>query len=107
VIKKIYYFVLIGSFVISLILNFIIFKRTELNFPVALRTNDFGINFVANRYALWQAPLLGVILILLNSVLIYFLKTNQKNLSKLLFFANIGIGFLLLLISLQVYFLNR
>ncbi|MGC8851542.1 MAG: hypothetical protein ACP5PR_00310 [Minisyncoccia bacterium] len=92
---------------ISLTLNFSVFKKTGPNFPVVLRTNDFGINFLANRYALWQTPLLGIILILINSVLSYFLKRDRENLSKLLFFANIGIGFLLLVISLQVYFLNR
>jgi hypothetical protein len=74
---------------------------------VILRTNDFGSNFLANRYAIWQIPILGIILILINSFLSHLLKKNQENLSKLLLFANIGIAILLLLISLQVYWLNR
>ena len=93
--------------ILSLILNFLVFQKSSPNFPVILRTNDFGTNFLANRYAIWQIPILGVILILINSFLSHLLKKNKENLSKLFLFANIGIGILMLLISIQVYLLNR
>jgi len=93
--------------ILSLILNFLVFQKSSPNFPVILRTNDFGTNFLANRYAIWQIPILGVILIIINSFLSRLLRKNKENLSKLFFFANIGIGILMLLISIQVYLLNR
>jgi len=93
--------------ILSLILNFLVFQKSSPNFPVILRTNDFGTNFLANRYAIWQIPILGVILIIINSFLSHLLKKNKENLSKLFLFANIGIGILMLLISIQVYLLNR
>jgi len=93
--------------ILSLIWNFLVFQKSSPNFPVILRTNDFGTNFLANRYAIWQIPILGVILIIINSFLSHLLKKNKENLSKLFLFANIGIGILMLLISIQVYLLNR
>jgi hypothetical protein len=99
--------ILLLILIFSLGLNLLVFYKARPNFPVILRTNDFGINFLANRYAIWQIPILGIALILINSFLSYLLKKNQENLSKLLLFANIGVAILLLLISLQVYLLNR
>ena len=95
-----------ACFLISFLLNFLIFKKSSPNFPVILRTNDFGTNFLANRYAIWQIPVLGVILILINSFLSRLLRKSKENLSFFLLFANIGIAILMLLISLQIYFLN-
>jgi len=105
--NKLGVYLVLACFLISLLLNFLVFQKSSPNFPVILRTNDFGTNFLANRYALWQIPILGIILILINSFLSHLLKKTRENLSKLFFFANIGIGILLLLISLQIYFLNR
>jgi len=105
--NKLYISLVLSFVLISLLLNFLVFKKSSPNFPVILRTNDFGTNFLANRYTIWQIPILGAILILINSFLSRLLKKNKENLSKLFFFANIGIGFLLLLISIQIYFLNR
>lgn len=93
--------------ILSGILDSLVFRKSAPNFPVILRTNDFGTNFLANRYAIWQIPILGVILIIINSFLSHLLRKNKENLSKLFLFANIGIAILLLLISLQIYFLNR
>ena len=105
--NKLYIPLVLGLFLISFLLNFSVFKKSAPNFPVALRTNDFGTNFLANRYAIWQIPILGIILILINSFLSRLLRKNKENLSKLFFFANIGIAILVLLISFQVYWLNR
>jgi len=105
--NKLYICFLLGCFLISFLLDYFVFKKSAPNFPVILRTNDFGTNFLANRYAIWQIPILGVILILINSFLSHLLKKNKENLSKLFLFANIGIGILMLLISIQVYLLNR
>lgn len=92
---------------LSFFLNWLVFKKTAPNFPVILRINDFGINFLVNRIFLWQPLLVGGIFIICNSFLGFFLQKQHKALSNLLFFVNIGIGFLLLLISLQIYLLNR
>ena len=105
--NKLYICLLLGCFFISFLLDYFVFKKSAPNFPVILRTNDFGTNFLANRYAIWQIPILGIILILINNFLSRLLRKNKENLSKLFLFANIGIAILLLLISLQIYFLNR
>ncbi len=95
------------SFVISIFLNWIVFKKTGPNFPVIFRSNDFGINFLGNRNLLWQIPVLGIIFIYINYWLSRLFQGSYKNLSKLLFFANIGVAIFILLISTQIYFLNR
>ncbi|MFA5392305.1 MAG: hypothetical protein WC306_01225 [Candidatus Paceibacterota bacterium] len=105
--NKLYVCFLLGCLFGSLLLNYFVFKKSAPNFPVILRTNDFGTNFLANRYVIWQISILGIILILINTFLSRFLKRREENLSKLLFFATIGIAILLLLISIQIYFLNR
>ena len=100
--------ILLGaSFVISIFLNWIVFKKTGPNFPIIFRSNDFGINFLGNRNLLWQIPVLGIIFVYINYWLSRLFQDSNKNLSKLLFFANIGVALLILLISIQIYFLNR
>ena len=95
------------SFVISIFLNWIVFKKTGPNFPVIFRSNDFGINFLGNRNLLWQIPILGMVFVGINYLLLQLFEKSNKNLSNLLFFVNIGIAFLILLISTQIYILNR
>jgi len=111
------------TFVISIFLNWLVYRKTGPNFPVIFRSNDFGINFLGNRNLLWQIPVLGIIFIYINYWLSrlfqssnYEPKANNKvlskrgsykNLSKLLFFANIGVAVLVFLISAQIYILNR
>lgn len=95
------------SFVISIFLNWLVFKKTGPNFPVIFRSNDFGINFLGNRNLLWQILVLGIIFVYINYWLSLLFQSSNKNLSRLLFFANIGVAVLILLISIQIYFLNR
>ena len=95
------------SFVISIFLNWLVFKKTGPNFPVIFRSNDFGINFLGNRNLLWQILVLGIIFVYINYWLSHLFQSSNKNLSRLLFFANIGVAVLILLISIQIYFLNR
>jgi len=104
--NKLYVCFLLSCFLISFLLDYFVFKKSAPNFPVILRTNDFGTNFLANRYAIWQIPILGVILILINSFLSRLLKKTRESLSFFLLFVNIGIAILVLLIGLQIYFLN-
>jgi len=122
--NKLYICLLLGCFLISFLLDYFVFKKSAPNFPVIFRSNDFGINFLANRNFLWQIPILGIVFIIINFLLsrlfrakretrswskanrFLFQKTN-KNLSKLVFFVNIGIAVLILLISVQIYLLNR
>jgi len=100
--------ILLGaSFVISIFLNWLVYRKTGPNFPVIFRSNDFGINFLGNRNLLWQIPVLGIIFVYINYWLSRLFQSSNKNLSKLLFFANIGIATLVFLISVQIYFLNR
>jgi len=105
--NKLYICFLLGCFSISFLLDYFVFKKSAPNFPVILRTNDFGTNFLANRYAIWQIPVLGIILISINFLLLRLFQKTKKNLSQVLFFANIGIAVLILLISAQIYILNR
>jgi len=95
------------SFVISIFLNLLVFIKTGPNFPVIFRSNDFGINFLGNRNLLWQIPVLGIIFVYINYWLSQLFKDSNKNLSNLLFFANIGVAVLIFLISVQTYLLNR
>ncbi len=111
------------SFVISFFLNWLVFRKTGPNFPVIFRSNDFGINFLGHRNLLWQIPVLGIIFVYINYWLsrlfqssyyepeannkVFAKQGSYKNLSRLLFFANIGVAVLILLISVQIYFLNR
>lgn len=88
-------------------MDYFVFKKSAPNFPVILRTNDFGTNFLANRYAIWQIPVLGVVLISINLLLSQLFQNTKKNLSQALFFANIGVAILICLISVQIYILNR
>jgi len=100
--------ILLGiSFVISIFLNYLVFKKTGPNFPVIFRSNDFGINFLGNRNLLWQIPVLGIVFVYINYWLSQSFQNSNKNLSKLLFFANIGVVVLVFLISIQIYILNR
>lgn len=92
---------------ISLGLDFLVFYKSRPNFPVILRTNDFGSNFLVSRYLLWQIPILGIALLLLNYFLSRKLKQSHVRLSFLLNSVNIGIIVIMFLISLQIYFLNR
>ncbi len=96
-----------ASFIISIFLNWLVYRKTGPNFPVIFRSNDFGINFLGNRNLLWQIPVLGIIFIYINYWLSRLFQGSYKNLSKLLFFANIGVAVLVFLISAQIYFLNR
>jgi len=100
--------ILLGvSFVVSILLNWLVFRKAGTNFPVIFRSNDFGINFLGNRNLLLQIPILGVAFMGINYSLLQLFEKSNKNLSKLLFFANIGVAVLILLISVQIYFLNR
>ncbi len=100
--------ILLGiSFVVSFFLNYLVFKKAGTNFPVIFRSNDFGINFLGNRNLLLQIPILGMVFVGINYLLLRLFEKSNKNLSKLLFFANIGVTVLILLISVQIYFLNR
>jgi len=96
-----------GCLILSIFLNWLVFNKTGTNFPVIFRSNDFGINFLANRNFLWQIPILGIVFIIINFLLSRLFQKTNKNLSKLLFFVNIGIAVLILLISVQIYILNR
>ncbi len=99
---------LLGTgFIISIFLNWLVYRKTGPNFPVIFRSNDFGINFLGNRNLLWQIPVLGIIFVYINYWLSQLFQSSHKNLSKLLFFANIGVAVLVFLISAQIYFLNR
>ena len=95
------------SFIISIFLNWLVYRKTGPNFPVIFRSNDFGINFLGNRNLLWQIPVLGIIFIYINYWLSQLFQSSNQNLSKLLFFANIGVAVLVFLISTQIYILNR
>ncbi len=95
------------SFIISIFLNWLVYRKTGPNFPVIFRSNDFGINFLGNRNLLWQIPVLGIIFVYINYWLSQLFQHFNKNLSNLLFFANIGVAVLVFLISAQIYFLNR
>ncbi|MDD3491725.1 MAG: hypothetical protein PHG13_02085 [Candidatus Pacebacteria bacterium] len=102
-----YWLLIIGCFIISLILNWLVFDKTIANFPVIFRSNEFGINFLGHRNLIWVIPALGMIFISINFWLSELLKTKDKDLSWLLFFANMSIAVLILLISIQIYILNR
>jgi hypothetical protein len=95
------------GFIISIFLNWLVFYKTGSNFPVIFRSNDFGINFLGNRNLLWQIPILSIIFIYINYKISQLFQDSNKNLSKLLFFANIGVVVLVFLISVQIYILNR
>lgn len=96
-----------ASFIISIFLNWLVYRKTGPNFPVVFRSNDFGINFLGNRNLLWQIPVLGIIFVYVNYWLSQLFRGSNKNLSNLLFFANIGVAVLIFLISAQIYILNR
>lgn len=100
--------IVIGAcLIISIFLNWLVFKQTGNNFLVIFRSNDFGTNFLGNRNFLWQVPILGIVFIGINFLLSRLFQKRNKGLSKLLFFANIGIAVLVFLISAQIYILNR
>lgn len=105
--NKLYTHFLFGCFLISFLLDYFVFKKSAPNFPVILRTNDFAINFLANRYAIWQIPILGMVMVYVNNILARTFVSSRQNLSKLFFSANIGIAVLVLLVSVQIYLLNR
>jgi uncharacterized membrane protein len=109
ILKKVWFFIG-GCILISFFLSWLVFEKAAPNFPVIFRSNDFGINFLGNRNLLWVVPILGMIFIGINFWLSQLLQDNskfhEKNLSWLLFFANIGIAVLVLLISVQVYVFN-
>jgi len=95
------------SFIISVFLNWLVYRKTGPNFPVIFRSNDFGINFLGSRNLLWQIPVLGIIFVYINYWFSRSFQDSSKNLSNLLFFANIGVAVLVFLISTQIYILNR
>jgi len=105
----------------SIGLTFYTFTKIAANFPAVIRANDFGFNFLAHRNAVWQIIIVGIILIFLNAFLTRYLKNDSsktdseagdeasdkaENLRSLLFFANMVVAVLVLLISIQIYFLN-
>jgi len=100
-----------GCFVISLIFSWLVFQKTAPNFPIIFRSNEFDINFLGNRNLIWVIPILGMIFVGINFWLSELLKRKdnleERDLSWLLFFANIGIAILVLLIGIQIYILNR
>ena len=106
-----FWFFILGCILVSFVFNWLVFQKTTPNFPVIFRSNEFGINFLGHRNLIWVIPILGMIFIGINFLLSRLLEENpkiqEKNLSWLLFFANIGIAALLLLISVQIYILNR
>ena len=108
--KKIWLFA-VGIFLISFILNWLVYQNSGPNFPVIYRSNEFSINFLGSRNFIWIIPILGMIFIFINLWIIDLLKvknnSEERNLSLLLFFANIGIVILVFLISIQIYFLNK
>ncbi|MDD5760782.1 MAG: hypothetical protein PHF45_01865 [Candidatus Pacebacteria bacterium] len=109
IVGKIWFFIG-GCILISFLLSWSVFQKTMPNFPVIFRSNEFGINFLGHRNLIWVIPILGMIFISINFWLRELLEENseiqEKNLSWLLFFANIGIAVLALLISIQIYILN-
>jgi len=104
--KKIYYYLVIGCFMVAFLLSYLVFRRTTPNFPVMFRRSDLGTNLLGARNSIWEVPILGLFFVLVNHFLASFCVRENKNLKKLLFFVSIGIAFLVLLISIQIYYLN-
>lgn len=100
-----------GSFLISFALNWLVFDKAFPNFSVIFRSNEFGINYLGHRNLIWIIPILGIIFIIINYWLSGLLRSKSREdeggLSWLLFFANMSIAVLILLISTQIYILNR
>jgi len=104
--NKICYYLIIGCFFIAFLLSYLVFRKTTPNFPVMFRKNDLGINLLGARNSVWEVPILGLFFILVNHFLASFYARENKNLKKLLFFVNMGVALLVLLISAQIYYLN-
>ncbi|MDD2677974.1 MAG: hypothetical protein WC288_01135 [Candidatus Paceibacterota bacterium] len=97
----------LAIFVFSFFLNWQVFKKTAPDFPVVYRSNDLGLNLLGRRTLIWEAWFLGLFFLGINYLLSRFFGREERNLSLIFFFVNIGIAFLVLIISSQVYFLNR
>ena len=98
--------IILGSIVLSFFLSWLVWRRTPHNFPVIFRKSELGINLLGARNTIWEVPLIGTFFIAVNYFFSRFFLSSGKGLKKLILFVNLGIAVLLLLISIQIYWLN-
>lgn len=99
-------FIVLGSITLSFFLAWLVWRRTSPNFPVIFRSSDLGRNLLGKRNTIWEVPFIGTLFIFINYFLSHFAFSSRKNLKRLVLFVNLGIAILLLLISIQIYWLN-
>jgi len=97
---------LVFCFLLSLVILFSVYLKTAPDFPVIVKPNDFGYNFLTQRLRIWYIPLLSFLFIAINKLIYQIALGRKRNLSLLVKFVNLEIAVLTLIISLQVFFLN-
>lgn len=90
----------------SFILVLLVYLKSGAKFPVILKRNELGFNFLTQRSRIFNFYILGIIFLLSNLFLARKIQIEEINLRKVLNYANIVIVLLLFIISLQIYFLN-
>ncbi|HPC30981.1 MAG TPA: hypothetical protein PK119_00745 [Candidatus Paceibacterota bacterium] len=103
--KKVNLFLII-FLIISFVLILKVYLKSAPNFPVVLKRNELGFNFLTQRQRVFNFYILGIIFILVNFLINKKVEIKGVNLKKILNYANIVIVVLVFLISLQIYFLN-
>ncbi len=106
--KFIKYFKLIGFLLLisSFALILLVYLKSAPNFPVVLKRNELGFNFLTQRQRAFNFYILGIIFLSVNFLISKKVEIKGVNLKKVLNYANIVIVVLVFLISLQIYFLN-
>lgn len=92
---------------ISFFLILLIYLKSGPTFPVVLKRNELGFNFLTQRNRIFNFYILGLIFLFSNFFLEKRIQIEEINLRKVLNYANIVIVGLLFVISLQIFLLNQ
>lgn len=104
-------FILI-NFIISIFLNFVLFfliflKIRPSSEPIALHYNIYlGIDLIGNWYKIYFLPLLGLIILLVNTLLAYYILKKERILAYFLVSASTFAQIILLVAGAIVVLLN-
>lgn len=91
---------------ISFFLIFYVYLKSNPDFPVILKKNELGFNFLTQRTKVFNFYILGVLFLFINKFLEKKIEIKEINLRKAVKYANIVITLIVFLISLQIYLLN-
>lgn len=83
-----------------------VYFETHKNLPVILHFSPSGIDILGSRSTIFYIPIIGVVLVITNYILFWFLKKKEPFLSRYFIFINFIISGLILISAVKYAIVN-